>query len=78
MQAYEATAVMPSMMAMDESTTRLQGTARAQQGLRRIPEGAGIEINSVRAHNNLCFGGVDRRDSLVVPQQRVLPEDVLR
>ena len=52
--------------------------AGAACGAHDIPEGAGIEINSVRAHNNLCFGGVDRRDSLVVPQQRVLPEDVLR
>ena len=78
MQAYEATAVMPSMMAMDEFTTRWQGTARARQGLPRKPEGAGIEINSVTSLYNTSFGDADWHDTLVVPQPRVLPEDVLR
>ena len=77
-QAHEATTVMPSMVATDESITRWQGTARAWQGLRRKPEGAGIEISSVISLYNGSCGGVDLHDTLVVPQLRVLPEDVLR
>ena len=77
-QAYEAPAVTPSMMAMDESTVRWQGRPRAWQGLPRKPERAGLEISSIISLYNSSSAGIDRHDALVVLEQRVLPEDVLR
>ena len=77
-QAHKATAVTTSIMTMDESIMRCQGTPRARQRLVRKPEGAGIETSSIISYYNSSFAGVDRYDTLAVPQQSVLPEDVLR
>jgi hypothetical protein len=65
-------------MVIDECTLRFQGMASARRGLRLKPEGSGVEINSILSLYNQSYGGVDRHDALVVLQQRVLPEDVLR
>ena len=65
-------------MAIDEGTFRFQGTALARRGLRLKPEGSGVQINSILSLYNQSYGGVDRHDALVLPQQHVLPEDVLR
>jgi hypothetical protein len=77
-QAYEATAVVPAMLAMDECTVRWQGKAQARQGLPRKPVGAGVHVSSILSHYHHSFAGVDRHDALAVLRQQVLPEDVLR
>ena len=66
------------MVATDERSVRWQGTVRARQHLNLKPEGARIEINPLLSLYNHSLAGVDRHDALVVPQQQVLPEDVLR
>ena len=73
-QAFEVDAVM----SIDESTARFRGRAWARKHLPLMPEGAGVDINYVLSHYNSFLGGVDGHDTLLVPQQRVLPEDVLR
>ena len=77
-QAFEATAVVPAMLAIDECTVRWQGKARAWQGLPRKPVGAGAHVSSILSHYNSSFAGVDRLDTLVVHELQMLPEDVLR
>ena len=77
-EVYEATADMPSWMGMDESTERWQGTARVRQRIPVKPVGAGTNIPSILSLYNSSPGGVDICDALVVPEQQVLPEDVLR
>ena len=78
MQAHEATAVVPSIMTMDESTARWQGTTRVQDHLAFAPEHSCINISSILSLYNASFAGVDRRDALVVSPRQGLPEDVLR
>ena len=65
-------------MVIDESTARFQGTARARRRLFSKPESDGFEIPFTLAHYNQSYGGVDRHNVLVVPQEQMLPEDVLR
>ena len=77
-EAYEATAVVPSLMGVDELTVRWQGTARVLRRLPFKPVGAGVEIYSILSSYNSSLGGVDRCDTLLVLEQQVLPEDVLR
>ena len=77
-EAHEATTAMPSWMAMDESTVRWQSTARARQHLPFNPVGAGVDISSIISSYNSSLAGVDRHDTLLVPEQQVLAEDVLR
>ena len=81
-QAHEATAVVPSIMTMDESTARWQGTPLAQQRLAFVPKHSGINISSILSLYNTSFAGVDRHacrhDALVVSPRQGLPEDVLR
>ena len=78
MQAHEATAVVPSIMTMDESTARWQGTPLAQQRLAFVPKHSGINISSILSLYNTSFAGMDRHDALVVSSRQGLPEDVLR
>ena len=78
MQAHEATAVVPSIMTMDESTARWQVTPRVQQRLAFVPEHSVINISSILSLYNTSFAGVDRHDALVVSPRQGLPEDVLR
>ena len=69
---------MPAVVGIDELMVSFRGTARARRGLRSMPEGIGVEISFTLSDYNQFYGGVDRHDALMVPQQRVLPEDVLR
>ena len=77
-QAHEATAVVPSIMTMDESIARWQGTPRVQQRLTFVPEHSRINISSILSLYNTSFASVDRHDALVVSPRQGLPEDVLR
>ena len=65
-------------MSIDESTARFLCRTWARKRLPLMPEGAGFDINSVFSYYNSFLGRVDGHDTLMVPQQRVLPEDVLR
>ena len=69
-------------MAMDESTVRWQGMGgvRSRSPFKPINQsmGAGVEISSMVSSYNSSLAGIDRHDTLLVPEQQVLPEDVLR
>ena len=65
-------------MGIDELMVSFRSTARARRRLPLKPEGAGMEIRAILAHNNQSYGGVDSCDVIVVPLPRMLPEDVLR
>ena len=78
MQAHKATAVVPSIMTMDESSTRWQGTPPVQQRLAFVAEHSRINIPPILSLYNTSFAGVDRHDALVVSPRQGLPEDVLR
>lgn len=56
-QACEATAVRPTMVATDERSVRWQGTVRARQHLTLKPEGARIEINPLLSLYNHSLAG---------------------
>ena len=73
-QAYEVAAVVGT----DELMVSFRGTARARRSLVRMPEGVGVECSFTLSDYNMFYGGIDRHDALVVRQERVLPEDVLR
>ena len=77
-EAHEATEEMPSMLAMDEAMERWRGTPQARQGLPRPPIRAGVNISTIISLYNSSLGSVDIHDTLVMPQWRVLPEDVVR
>ena len=77
-EACEATTGMPSLMAMDESTVRWQGMGGVRSRSPFKPMGAGVEISSMVSSYNSSLAGIDRHDTLLVPEQQVLPEDVLR
>ena len=74
----EQTSEVDAVTVIDGSTACFQGTARARRCLFSKPESAGFEIPFTLAHYNYSYGGVDRLDVLVVPQEQMLPEDVLR
>ena len=65
-------------MGIDECTKRFEGSAWATRRLPLAPERDGINMPFTIAHYNQSYGGIDRHDALLVPEQRVLPEDVLR
>ena len=69
---------MPSILDMDESTAPWQGTGRARLRLGFMPERSGANISSILSLYNSSYAGMDRHNALVLPQRRVLPEDVLR
>ena len=67
-----------AVRAIDEFTLRFQSRAWARRGLPSKLMKAGIDIPTILAVYNQSMSGVDRHDALVVLQERVLPEDVLR
>ena len=73
---------MPSLLPTDEPVVRWRGTARVWQGKVRMPETPGVDMAATLVHYSSSWGTrglhLDMHDDLLVRQQRILPEDVLR
>ena len=80
-EAFEATTGMPSLMAVDESIMRWLGMVRVRTATlshQSSAVGAGVKQSSILSSYNSYLAGVDRHNTLLVPEQLVLPEDSLR
>jgi hypothetical protein len=69
---------MPSLLPIDEPMVRWRGMSRVWQGMIRMPETPGVDMAATLAHYNSSWGTWNMHDDLLVRQQRMLPEEVLR
>ena len=69
---------MAWLLITDDSVVRWRGTARVWQVMPRGPKTPGVNMVAMLAHYNSLCGSVDMHNDLLLRQQRMLPEDVLR